>query len=225
MTPFLHSPVAPLTVLLCALTGCAPSVPTCGDLRSLSTAAREDRLAENDRACLNALVDHPQAPIDDRRAASTLLLHHARSIEDELSSWRRLAERHIQIAPDDTSVLLQLARFEQHQGPAGAQDSERWLARIDPHAEPLQGDGLRARASRVERLALLAIAAEMQAPPQAPVETRQRTAERARDWIAEARAQGVDHGRALAMCENAGPSRAWCLGEDEVMRRDNLQDE
>lgn len=209
----MHPSVLPT---LCLLVGCTFTrpPPDCGTVRELNAAARDEALAPDQIACMSARVDHAAVSDEERRALSTLLVHAARSVDDDHATWRERAIAHVERVPDDAEVLLQLARTEQRRGPQGAEASEAWLDRIDP--DSLRGDDRRDRAARLERFALLAIAAEMQAPPGAELERRQRTAERARAWIAEAQRQDLDHSRALAMCENAGLSRAWCLGDDSA---------
>ena len=193
--------------------------PSCGPTRALNDAVREGALTAEQRACMAARLAHPGVAPTEARELSTLLLYDARAIDDELATWTRLATAHADRFPDDVSVLVQLARIAQRGGPDGAPESQAWLDRAAAHPERYAGDDARARALRLEIVGLRAVAAEMQAPPGAPPERRTATAERARAWIDEARAQGADFARPLAMCENAGPSRDWCLGVDDVPRR------
>jgi hypothetical protein len=211
----------PLALLL-ALAACpppAPAPPTCGSTRALNDAIRDAGITDAQRACMAERLAHPAIPDDEARELSTLLLFDARALPDDLGTWKRLAASHADRFPGDVSVLVQLARIAQREGPSGAAESDRWLDRAEAHADRYAGDDARSRTLRLDVLQLRAIAAEMQAPPGSELERRQTTAERSRAWIAEAVVQGQDYARPLAMCENAGPTREWCMGEDDVPRR------
>jgi len=200
--------------LLCG--GCATAPPAdtaCQDLRALNRAARAGTLSEPQRACLSARADDARDP--ERVTASRLLLWAARSADDDGTAWRRRAEAHLALAPDDVDVLLRLAHLHARSGPSQA---ARALELTERGLVAAEGDPTISDRVRLDLHKTRTIAAHMLAPPEAPPATRDRMARAARDWLLAARAAGVPTDDPLQACTNAGATEAFCTGRTEVLR-------
>lgn len=188
--------------------------PACDKLRPLNEAARTGMLDATQLACLQARVDDEGD--DDRRLASRLLVENTRH-QDDAAAWATAAEAHTERFPGEVVMLVHLANHHQRRGPEGAEDSLRfarqglsWLQR-----NPASTDAEK-RAFH-DLLKARAVAAEMQAPPSAPLENRERTARYAQAWFIAAKALDLSTERALAMCINGGASAAFCRGESSEL--------
>lgn len=148
----------------------------------------------------------------ERVAASRILVEDA-SRGDDPDAWKARAETHIELAPDDVRVLVQLAHVELRAGPDRA---ERALALVEQGLDALGPEGSTTR--RLDLLKSRAIAAHMLAPPEAPQETRDRLARFAREWLLASRDAGKPIDDPLLACTNAGRSESWCTGEAEGTR-------
>ena len=178
--------------------------PRCADLRPLSEAVRRSGLTEAQVQCLETRVGDPADP--SRSEVSALLVWDARRLDDGHATWRARAERHLTIDSEDLQVRLQLARHRQREGPSGAEASLKLAeegfateAASDPQAQH-------------DLWKIKAIAAEMLAPPNAPADTRIRTAAFARSWYRAAVAADQPTEWPYAMCTNAGQTEAYCTG-------------
>lgn len=177
---------------------------------------REGRLDATQRACLQARVADPSDK--ERRVASNLLLFDARHVDDDGELWRTLAIEHVGTFPADVVTLVHLANHYQRQGPDQASTSmayaQRGLAYLQRHPPDTPSE----KRAFHDLAKALAVAAEMLAPPEAPLETRDRTARYARDWYVAATALSLPTERAIAMCTNAGATEAFCTGEASQLR-------
>lgn len=200
------------TVVLALVAACSTGPgPECASLRPVNEAVRQGPLTAAQRTCLQARLADGSDP--QREVVSRLLLEDARHADDGGARWATLAEEHVEAFPGDVVTFVHLANHYQRKGPDEARRSLRfaqrglsWLQR-HPASTPAETrafhDLTKARA----------IAAEMLAPPEAPLENRERTARYARDWIVTATALSLPTDRAIAMCKNAGGSSAFCAGQ------------